>query len=78
MPTTHPRLTTVVEPPLYEAIEALAERDHVSMSQKVRDLLLGALDLTEDAVLEMLVEERRKRSQKGYSLEETKRHFKVS
>ena len=78
MPITQPRLTTVVEPPLYAAVEALAERDHVSLSQKVRDLLLGALDLMEDAALEALVEERRKRSKKTHSLADTKRHFKVA
>ncbi len=75
MPATQPRLTAVVEPPLYAAVETLAQRDHVSLSQKVRDLLLGALDLMEDAALEALVEERRKRSKKAYSLAETKRHF---
>ena len=74
---THPRLTTVVEPVLYDAVEALARRDHVSLSQKVRDLLLGALELTEDAALEALVRQRRKNSKTSYSLAETKRHFKI-
>lgn len=78
MPATQPRLTTVVEPPLYAAVETLAQRDHVSLSQKVRDLLLGALDVMEDAALEALVEERRKRSKKAYTLAETKRRFKVA
>ena len=74
---THPRLTTVVEPVLYDAVEALARRDHVSLSQKVRDLLLGALELTEDAALEALVRQRRKSSKTSYSFAETKRHFKI-
>ena len=74
---THPRLTAVVEPVLYDAVEALARRDHVSLSQKVRDLLLGALELTEDAALEALVRQRRKSSKTFYSLAETKQHFKI-
>ena len=77
MPATHPRLTTVVEPALFEAIETLADRDQVSLSQKVRDLLLGALELAEDAALEGLVEQRRKVSKKGYLLAEAKRRYRV-
>lgn len=77
MPATHPRLTTVVEPALYDAVEALARHDRVSLSQKIRDLLLGALELSEDIALETLVEGRRKLSKTSYSLAETKRHFKI-
>lgn len=77
MPAIHQRLTAVVEPSLYEAVEMLAHRERVSLSQKVRDLLLGALELTEDAGLEALVGERRKVSKRSYSLAETKRHFKI-
>lgn len=77
MPATHPRLTAVVEPPLYEAVESLAQRDHVSLSQKVRDLLLGALELAEDAALGGLVEQRRKISKRGYLLAEAKRRYRV-
>ena len=77
MPATHPRLTAVVEPSLFEAIETLADRDQVSLSQKVRDLLLGALELAEDAALEGLVEQRRKVSKRGYLLAEAKRRYRV-
>ena len=77
MPATHPRLTAVVEPSLFEAIETLADRDQVSLSQKVRDLLLGALELAEDAALEGLVEQRRKVSKRGYVLAEAKRRYRV-
>ena len=78
MTATHPRLTAVVEPMLYEAIEDLAKRDRMSLSQKVRDLLLGALELTEDAALEALVHDRKKVSKRSYSLAETKRHLKIT
>ncbi len=77
MATSQPRLTAAVERPLYEAIEALAKRDRMSLSQKVRDLLIGALGLMEDAQLEEQVEERRKVSQKSYSLAETKKQFGI-
>ena len=76
MPTTHPRVTAVVERPLYEAIAVLAHRDGTSLSQKVRDLLHGALEIVEDAGLEALVEARRNTSKTTYSLAETKRRFK--
>ena len=70
-----PRLTAAVERPLYTIIESLAKRDNMSLSQKVRDLLVGALGLMEDAELEAKVEERRKVSKKSYSLAETKKRF---
>jgi hypothetical protein len=60
MPSTHPRINTVLEPPLYKAVKRLADRDGVSLSQKVRDLVREALELLEDAALEELVSERRK------------------
>jgi hypothetical protein len=75
MPAIQPRLTAVVERPLYEVVELLAQRDRVSLSQKVRDLLWGALELFEDASLETLVEKRRRTSQRSYTLAETKRRF---
>ena len=78
MATTHPRVTAVVELGIYEAIERLAHQDRVSLSQKVRDLLIGALELSEDAALETLVEQRRKLSKRSYSLSETKRHFRIT
>ena len=77
MPATHPRLTAVVEAPLYQAIEGLAQRDRVSLSQKIRDLLWGALELDEDAALERMVAQRRRLSHRAYSLAQTKRHFGV-
>ena len=77
MPTTHPRLTAVVEPAIFEAVEQLARHDQVSLSQKVRDLILGALELSEDAALESLVEQRRRVSKRSYTLAEAKRHYRV-
>ncbi len=77
MPTTHPRVSAVVERPLYEAIRRLAVRDEVSISEKARDLLLEALELAEDAALEHLVNRRRKQSMRSYSLAEARRRLKL-
>ncbi len=77
MAKKHPRLTAAVERPLFEVIETLAKRDHMSMSQKVRDLLVGALGFVEDVHLEEQVEQRRKVSMQSYSLSETKKHFGI-
>ena len=60
MPSALPRISTVVEPPVYKALEKLAKKDGVSLSQKTRDLLLDALELFEDSVWEAKVRERMK------------------
>jgi hypothetical protein len=59
MPSKHPRINTVLEPPLYKAVKRLADRDRVSLSQSVRDLVRDALELLEGAALKELVTERR-------------------
>ena len=60
MPSVLPRISTVVEPPIFRALERLAKRDGVSLSQKTRDLLLEALELFEDSAWESIVQGRRK------------------
>jgi len=77
MPTTLPRISAVVDRPIYEAVAMLAKRDGVSLSQKARDLLLEALDLTEDAGLEAIVERRRKTLGRSIPLAEVKRRFRI-
>jgi hypothetical protein len=77
MPTTLPRISTVVERPIYEAVAMLAKKDGVSLSQKARDLLLEALELIEDAGLEAIVERRRKNPGKSVPLAEVKRRFRI-
>lgn len=70
------RISAVVEPDLYEAVETMARRDHVSVSQKARDLLRQAAELDEDADLIALVEERRRRRGRFISHEELKARLK--
>ena len=77
MPTTLPRISTVVERSIYEAVAMLAKKDGVSLSQKARDLLLEALELIEDAGLEAIVERRRKNLGKSIPLAEVKRRFRI-
>ncbi len=77
MPTTLPRISTVVERPIYEAVAMLAKKDGVSLSQKARDLLLEALELIEDVGLEAIVERRRKNRGESVPLAEVKRRFRI-
>ena len=77
MPTKNPRVNTVLEPRLYEAVERLAEAEGVSMSQKVRDLVREALDLAEDAGWEEIVSQRRKTPGKWISHAAVKRHLNL-
>ena len=77
MPSTRPRINTVLEPPVYKAVKRLADRDHVSLSQKVRDLVREALELLEDAALEELVTERRNNPARSISHAELKRRLRT-
>lgn len=77
MPSVHPRINTVLEPPLYEVVKRLARRDGVSLSQKVRELVREALELREDAALEELVERRRKNPAPSVRHEELKRRLGI-
>ena len=77
MPTTLPRISTVVDRPIYEAVAMLAKRDGVSVSQKARGLLLEALELIEDAGLEAIAERRRRNPGKSIPLAHVKLRFKI-
>lgn len=79
MATNNPRINTVLEPPVYKAVEYLAKREGVSLSQKVRDLIVEALELLEDEGLAYLAEKRLKsngRKQSWIPLEEMERRLK--
>ena len=60
MPTKNPRVNVVLEEPLYEGLRRWAERDKVSLSLKVRDLVKEALESQEDYALAFFAEERAK------------------
>lgn len=78
MSSKNPRVNAVFEEPLFHAVENLAKREGVSLSQKVRDLVREAIELNEDEGLEAIVEMRRAaRSRAWVSHAEVKRHLKI-
>jgi hypothetical protein len=79
MPTKNPRVNTVLEPPLFRAVERLAKADQVSLSEKVRDLVREAVELAEDEGLETIARARRNRNPKARWLShpEVKRRLKL-
>jgi len=48
MPSQNPRINVVLNNLLYQDVRLLAEKDNVSLSAKVRDLLKEALEIQED------------------------------
>lgn len=68
MPTKNPRINVVLEKPLYKNVERLAERDGVSLSLKVRELVKEALEIEEDISLSKLAETREKTFNRKKSL----------
>jgi hypothetical protein len=68
MPTKNPRVNVVLEKPLYANIERLAERDGVSLSLKVRDLVKEALEMEEDVALAQFADSRDKTFSRKKSL----------
>ena len=58
MPTTNPRISVVLEVPVYEGLRRWARRDGVSLSLKVRDLVKDALEAEEDRALADLAKDR--------------------
>ena len=68
MPTKNPRVNTVLEPTLFEAVERLARYDQVSLSEKVRDLVREAVEISEDERLEELALARKTRAPRRRTL----------
>jgi len=68
MPVKNPRINVVLEKPLYNTIERLANREGLSLSLKVRDLVKEALEIEEDIALSSFVEKRDKTFRKEKSL----------
>jgi predicted DNA-binding protein len=60
MPAKNPRINVVLDPPLFKKVQFLAEKDGVSLSTKVRDLLKDAMEIQEDIYLADLAEKREK------------------
>jgi predicted DNA-binding protein len=60
MPAKNPRINVVLDAPIYRSLQFLAEKDGVSLSAKVRDLIKEALATQEDIYLAAFAEEREK------------------
>ncbi len=58
MPTQNPRINIVLDALLYQNVQLLAQKDNVSLSAKVRDLLKEALEIQEDVALAGFAEKR--------------------
>ncbi len=68
MPTKNPRVNVVLEKPLYDSVRRLAEKEEISLSLKIRDLVREALEAQEDAALARLAEEREKSFKRARAL----------
>lgn len=68
MPAKSPRINVVLEKPLYQTIARLANRDGISLSLKVRDLVREALEIEEDIALTSLADARERTLPKAKSL----------
>ena len=58
MPAKNPRINVVLDMPSYKNVQFLAEKDGVSLSAKMRDLLKDALEIQEDIYLAAIAQER--------------------
>jgi len=60
MPSKNPRINVVLNHLLYQDVRLLAEKENVSLSAKVRDLLKEAMEIQEDTALSGFAEKREK------------------
>ncbi len=60
MPSQNPRINVVLNDLLYQDVRLLAEKDNVSLSAKVRDLIKEAMEIQEDIALSGFAEKREK------------------
>jgi len=60
VPAKNPRINVVLDDSIYRDVKFLAEKDGVSLSSKVKDLIKDALEIQEDIYLASFAEEREK------------------
>lgn len=58
MPAKNPRVNVVMEKPLFSYIHDISQKEGLSMSMVVRDLIKEALEAREDDALSRFAEER--------------------
>jgi predicted DNA-binding protein len=73
VPTKNPRINVVLDTDLYDKVQTLAEKEGVSLSMKVRDLLKEATEIQEDIYLAEFASERdrTRKESKALSHDET-------
>lgn len=79
MATKNPRIHTVLEPPLFEAVERLAKEHGFSLSEEAADLIREAVALREDRMLDRLGDVRRRTfdPKKALSISDVRRRLKI-
>ena len=65
MPTRNPRINVVLDPELFDKVRILAEKQGVSLSTKVRDLLKEATEVQEDIYLADFAAKRERTAKKS-------------
>jgi hypothetical protein len=68
MPSKSPRVNVVLDDRLFRNVRLLAEREGVSLSTKVRDLIKEALEIQEDLDLASFAETRERTLKKSSAL----------
>jgi len=68
MPSKNPRINVVLDDHLFRNVQFLAEREGVSLSTKVRDLVREALEIQEDLDLASFAETRERTFKKTAAL----------
>jgi hypothetical protein len=68
MPSKNPRVNVVLDDHLFRNVQLLAEREGVSISTKVRDLVREALEIQEDLDLGSFAETRERTFKKSSAL----------
>jgi hypothetical protein len=70
MATKNPRLNLTLEPPLVSVLSSLAKKEHTSVANMAKELILEALDRREDLALSAIAEARELATQKKVSHED--------
>lgn len=70
MSVVNPRLSVVIEKPLYKAVQQRAKREGVSLSVAARDMLRMAADTDEDIYFNAIAETRERKTGKWLTHEE--------
>jgi hypothetical protein len=79
MSSKHPRIHTLLEPPLFDMVERLAREHGFSLSEQAAGLIREAVALREDRALDLFATARKKSfdPKKALSLAEVRKRLKA-